>query len=284
MHKLKNKASRKGKDRRASSSTETTPVKQSKSRKLDTEEKDVVPLSLSSVYSSGEPDTNMEAEPAPMGHRPRPSPNLNDEEAPRWFREFEKRQDHRFNSLLKECRDAHETLRFDMNIMKDTVEKLQKQLTEASDKMDELENRNRRNNVVIFNLPEGAEGSDCAAYVKKLLKDCKIDQVAIQRAHRSGPPRHPGHGQPQKPRPIHVGFLYYPEKERCRKALIELFKKKEEGPKLFVSNDYSVRVQKMRREKIPELRRLRANGQQAVLIFPATIKVRDSATGLLRDP
>ena len=142
MHKLKNEASRKGKDRRASSSTETTPVKQSKSRKLDTEEKDDVPLSLSSVYSSGEPDTNMEAEPAPMGHdRPRPLPNLNDEEAPRWFREFEKYQDHRFDSLLKECRDTHETLRFDMNTMKDTVEKLQKQLTEASDKMDELENR-----------------------------------------------------------------------------------------------------------------------------------------------
>ena len=281
MHKLKKKASRKGKDRRTPSSTETTPVKQAKSRKLDTEENDRdISLSLSSASSAG----SMEAEPTPMGHRPRSSPNLNDEEAPRWFREFEKRQDHRFDSLLKECSDAHEALRFDMNTMKDTVDKLQKQLTEASEKVDELENRSRRNNVVIFNLPEGTEGPDCATYVKKLLKDCKIDQVAIQRAHRSGPSRQPGHGQPQKPRPIHVGFLHYPEKERCRKALIEHFKKKEEGPKLFVSNDFSVRVQQMRREKIPELRRLRANGQQAVLIFPATIKVRDSATGLLRDP
>ena len=98
-----------------------------------------------------------------------------------------------------------------------------------------------------------------------LKKDCNIDQVSIQRAHRTGrmKSQQPG-SRPDKPRPIHVGFTFFQEKEKCRKALADLFKSKIFGPsqaKLFVANDYSQKVQQLRRDKLKELRGLKNEGK-----------------------
>ena len=127
------------------------------------------------------------------------------------------------------------------------------------------------------------------SFISKTLKDhCNIDSVSIQRAHRTGKLNFPepgaGGARPPKPRPIHIGFTFYQEKEKCRKALADLFKKQKFGDaKLFVANDFSVKVQRMRKEKLEELRRLRNQGKQAFFIYPATIKIR-GMDGRLRDP
>ena len=248
------------------SSTENTPVKK-KSREESGMDDNAMSQSIKL--------TDNMTTPAPS---PRPSASRSLEAPPNWFVEFEARQEARFESLFKECREAHAAFDHDMKNLRDEVETLKKKLKAQDSKLDDLENRNRRNNIVIFNVPEGFEGDNCMTFIQKLIKDnCNIEPKFIQRCHRSGKPG-------PKPRPIHVGFSFYPEKEACRKALSDLFRRKKFGDaKLFASNDFSQTVQKMRKEKLPEIRRLKDQGLNAFLVYPATVKIRDRS-GQIRDP
>ena len=97
----------------------------------------------------------------------------------------------------------------------------------------------------------------------------------IQRAHRSGQANSSG----KKPRPIHVGFHTHTAKETAKKSLIHHFK--ESGEKLFISDDYSRKIQAMRKEKLPQLKESRKQGKNGFLIYPAKIKVRDDAGHLV---
>ena len=204
---------------------------------------------------------------------------------PAWFAAFEARQEARFESLLKECkecREEHAGLKLEFDNLKDTVTKLTSTLHEAELKIDELENRSRRNNVVIYNVPEGSEpGADCVKFVSNLLAVCKLT-ATIQRAHRTGakPPTDSAtNPRPRsRPRPIHIAFSSYIEKEKCRKGLASHFKDHTFGDntKFFVSDDYSRRVLQMRKEKLPELIKLRNEGKFAYMVYPATIRVRES--------
>ena len=208
-------------------------------------------------------------------------------EAPDWFRRFEERQEARFHEVLNECREAHGCFRFDIDNLKDDIDKVTQALKQAEIKIDELENRGRRNNIVLFNIPEGMEGSDCAAFVKGLLAEAITDPAVlrsadeIQRAHRTGKKSSattPSRGQKARPRPIHVGYSSYIAKEKSKKSLRELFKSKKFGPNdtsFFVSDDYSRKVQQLRKEKVPELKRLRKEGKRAYLAYPAEIRIQD---------
>ena len=143
-----------------------------------------------------------------------------------------------------------------MKNLRDEVENLKKKLKAQDSKLDDLENRNRRNNIVIFNVHEGFEGDNCMTFIQKLIKDnCNIEPKFIQRCHRSGKPG-------PKPCPIHVGFSFYPEKEACRKAPSDLFRRKKFGD---------------------EIRRLKDLGLKTFLVYPATVKIRDRS-GQIWDP
>ena len=129
-------------------------------------------------------------------------------------------------TLLKECREEHAGLKLEFDNLKDTVTKLTSTLHEAELKIDELKNRSRRNNVVIYNVPEGFEPwADCVKFVSNLLAVCKLT-ATIQRAHRTGakPPTDSAtNPRPRsRPRPIHIAFSSYIEKEKCRKGRVPL--------------------------------------------------------------
>ena len=268
--------SKKDRADRESSSVESTPAKKKLKDNSGQSSADRGGIKLiNSVQRQREGDSDSANSEISMDMS-RPAP-------PQWFKDFELRQEARFEEVINSCKDAHDALNFDIKNLKDDLEQVKTELKQTILKLDDLENRNRRNNIVIFNLPEGSEGPSCIDFIKTMLNDDCGLQPSIQRAHRSGV----FHREAQKPRPIHVGFALYPEKETCRKALVELFKKKKFGAsrsvRLFVSNDFSKKVQQMRREKIPELRRLKEQGHQAFLVYPATIKIRDPA-GRIRDP
>ena len=200
---------------------------------------------------------------------------------PPWFTEFEKRQQARLDRIVELFRQEQAALKFDMDSLKQEVAEVTKKLALAETKIDDLENRSRRNNLVIYNVPEGQEGStsaDCSKFVMNLLKACSVS-ATIQRAHRTGPPQDDvgstTSGKRPRPRPIHVGFSSYVEKERSKKALVQSFKKQTEN-RFFVSDDFSRRVQLLRKEKLPELKQLRDQGKNAFFVFPAKIVVRDS--------
>ena len=238
------------------------------------------------------------SESGPQTHGPAP---------PAWFCAFDKRfaafesrfalfesnQNAQLESIkaeCRECREEHDALRLDVQNVQDQVSKLTSLLSQAELKIDDLENRSRRNNLVLYGVPEGFEGngSDCVGLVKNLLQQAGVaPQDVIQRAHRSGRIQDASKdssntqnltsSQERRPRPIHTAFSSFVDKERSRKALVALFKQKKFGPKstlkFYVSDDYSRKVQKMRKEKLPELRRLREEGKKAYMIYPATIRI-----------
>ncbi|XP_073697996.1 uncharacterized protein [Garra rufa] len=98
-----------------------------------------------------------------------------------------------------------------------TIKSLKAQNVSLLDQIDDLENRSRRANLRIINIPEGSEdGKDPVGFVSGLLKDT-MESVfdsppELERAHRALRPK-PGAGQP--PRPFIVCFHRYQEKERA---------------------------------------------------------------------
>ncbi len=99
----------------------------------------------------------------------------------------------------------------DIAALKATNEALQ-------DRLDDQENRSRRANLRIINVPEDSEiGTDMIKFTSDLLKDVMGDQVfekppELERAHRALAPK-PRDGLP--PRPIIVCFHRFQEKERA---------------------------------------------------------------------
>ena len=79
----------------------------------------------------------------------------------------------------------------------------------------DLRHRSRRNNLVFYNIPEKAEGQDCAAFIKGFINthmglEAICGEVEIQRAHQT--PTKVLVNNNKKPRPVHVAFLKYIDK------------------------------------------------------------------------
>ena len=56
--------------------------------------------------------------------------------------------------------------------------------------VEDLRHRSRRNNLVFYNIPEKAEGQDCAAFIKGFINThmglgAICGEVEIERAHRT---------------------------------------------------------------------------------------------------
>ena len=129
----------------------------------------------------------------------------NESEAPVWFKHFEQRQDEQFKDIMEQSKAMYEGLQLEVNNLKDEVKDLKEKLKYCDIKIDDLENRSRRNNLIIFNLPEGTEGHDCAKFVTNLLQtECNINAtasselIALERSQIQG----------QLPNPNPVQFMW----------------------------------------------------------------------------
>ena len=83
--------------------------------------------------------------------------------------------------------------------------------------MEELRNRSRQNNLVFYNVPEKAEGQECADFIQDFMAthmclETLCRHVEIERGHRTS--RRAKNSDKKKPRPIHVAFLRYTDKLR----------------------------------------------------------------------
>ena len=196
--------------------------------------------------------------------------------APLWFQHYERREEERFSEILRRL-DFHE------KACDERFASLERELSQALDKIDDLENRSRRNNLVFFNLPEGEEtdaAGGCGELISSLLSsiDEAIGDAKIERAHRTppGPPpsRMQQNGSRPKDRPIHVCFGSFYDRVRVRKACIAAFKGgfKYKERKIFVAEDFSQRIQARRKALLPELKKLQHGGKKAFFVYPATIK------------
>ena len=136
------------------------------------------------------------------------------------------------------------------------------------DQIDDLQNRSRRNNIVIHGVPEGSEGNkSCEEFVSDLLTNhMKLDggdTIEIERAHRS-----PGRVQPSnngtasraRPRPIHCRLLRYTDRQHIIKSASRCLRNnKFKGSNIYISDDVTPKIREARKDlrlrHLPSIRR-----------------------------
>lgn len=121
-------------------------------------------------------------------------------------------------------------------------EKMQRKLTD-------LESRSRRNNIRIFGVPEGEEGSLVTHFVSELIKrefpaTAELE-LKIQRAHRSLAPK-PRSEAP--PRPLILNFQEFTTKEIVLREAWKKGKVQLGNRTLFFDHDYAAEIVQKRRE------------------------------------
>uniref|UniRef100_H3A9C5 L1 transposable element RRM domain-containing protein n=1 Tax=Latimeria chalumnae TaxID=7897 RepID=H3A9C5_LATCH len=138
------------------------------------------------------------------------------------------------------------------------IETLSLDLANLRSRLDDQENRARRNNIRILGFPKGIEKGNPAQFLGEilpvLLKLPKGTDLSIERAHRSLAPM-PAPGQ--KPRPLVVKFLRFPVKELLLKAARELGKVDWDGHNIMFFPDLSKALQDRRRLFLPVKKILR---------------------------
>ena len=138
-----------------------------------------------------------------------------------------------------------------------------KEINTLNRKIDDLENRSKRNNVVIWGLKEGAERDRSS--VEEFLQDelfskhMGLENIEVMRAHRTKINQAAASARAPQPRPIHVYLLRYPDKGRILKAATNILK---DNPfcdsQIFISDDVSKPVRsaraKLRRDHLKQLK------------------------------
>ena len=120
-------------------------------------------------------------------------------------------------------------------------------------KIDEMENRMKRNNLVFWNIPESQEKEfgSCESLIHFILvrhmKVPKADKMVIQRAHRTPPYVQQSGKSSTRPRPIHVLFLNYQDRVRVLKNGKLLKDNPLDGNNIFITDDVSERIRLQRR-------------------------------------
>lgn len=116
------------------------------------------------------------------------------------------------------------------------------------DKLEYLEGKSRRNNLVIDGIIEtpGETWLESEEKVKKIFSE-KLQlqkDIEVERAHRTGKP-----AMGEQPRPIVVKFL----RHKDRSAVLQRAKNLK-GTKVFINEDYTDSVRQKRRELMTKLR------------------------------
>lgn len=146
-------------------------------------------------------------------------------------------------------------------------------------KCDELENRMRRNNIRIYQVPEGSEGKDTAGFVKKLLDEVlnlpsEID-IKIERAHRSLMQKPTDTTAP--PRSIIVRFLDAAVKDAIIRQAWSQGQIHFREKRIFFDQDYSPDLQRRRAKVYEAVKQLKKKGIQAKCVYPAQLRLKLSS-------
>ena len=153
------------------------------------------------------------------------------------------------NEKLQQIEDRWLTMESKMFDMEQRVSSLQdittkvpfleQEISKLKLHTEDLENRNRRNNLRLYGLPEALEGQNLLEFLKKFLPDLLglplSPALNIQRAHRLG--RH--QQQSTRPRGIIMLFLEFTDLLRVLKAAREKHHLNWSGHKIFISQDLS---------------------------------------------
>lgn len=142
-------------------------------------------------------------------------------------------------------------------------------------KLEDLENRSRRNNVRVISIPEGTQGNHPSAFIEALLLKVFGEQSftrkpEVDRAHHSlAPPLKPN----QAPRPFIVRMHHY----QMRELILHLVREKGQvlykGLRIHFYPDVSAEVAKRRGAFNQVKAQLRGAGVEYGLLFPARLRI-----------
>lgn len=136
------------------------------------------------------------------------------------------------------------------------IKRIQMENQELKQRIVELEDRSRRNNIVISGVPETAKETwdDTEAVVVELFKSkMNLEKIVIERAHRVGKKKADG------TRPIVCKLLNFKDKERIRK---NSFKLKDSG--VYINEDFSVNTRNARYYLRQFSKSMKSKGAQTV--------------------
>lgn len=156
-----------------------------------------------------------------------------------------------------------------------TIKSLQTQNQELLDRIDDMENRSRRSNLRMVNIPEGSEnGKDPVKFISELLMECTGPELfteppELERAHRSLA-RRPDEGKPA--RPFIVRFLRFQQKEAALRWSRN-HEVKYKGPALRFYPDLSPALARKRAAYNDVKRALYQKGVRFRLVHPARLVV-----------
>lgn len=145
---------------------------------------------------------------------------------------------------------------------------------EIQAKLIDLDARSRRNNLRIYGIQEGSEGSNPVEFVAGLIKSelglpLMDMELGIQRCHRALAPKSP---RDAPPRSLVLCFLEH----RVKEQLFTAWKKKEvrfEGKRIYFDHDYPSEILKRRKAYVGILKKLKSKGIRFQTLHPAKLKV-----------
>ncbi|RXN10941.1 LINE-1 type transposase domain-containing 1 [Labeo rohita] len=155
------------------------------------------------------------------------------------------------------------------------IKTLQTQNASLLDRIGDLENRSRRANLRIVNVPEGSEnGKDPVTFVAELLLEMTGTEVfdnppILERAHQS-PGQKPADGR--KPRPFVVCFHRFQEKERLLRWARQ-HEMKYKGNLVRIYQDLSATLSRKRSSYNGIKQSLYQKGIRFQLLYPARLRV-----------
>ena len=134
--------------------------------------------------------------------------------------------------------------------MSDVLHRLKKvegALLTSQEKLEDLEDRSRRNNVILFGVPEKAEGRDAAAFFERIIPEVLSPIVfdtplVAERCHRLGKPN--ADTSRQQPRPLIARVLNYRHRDLILSRSRQMREVHLENRRIFLHPDCSAETRK----------------------------------------
>lgn len=193
---------------------------------------------------------------------------------------------HDFNEFSNRLAEAEQRIgdtEDNVTTLQKSVADLQKQVLSLSAKTEDQENRSRRNNLRLINLPEGAEGRVAAAFLESWLPevfgaDSFPYPVFVERAHRLQ-----GRQDRNIPRALIMRFLNFKDKERVIRAARAKGKVmfKEQEVKFFQDVSRETHIKRKRFDEVKQ--QLKALNVQYGILHPARLRVTHAGRSQIFD-
>ena len=182
---------------------------------------------------------------------------------------------HDFGARLSEAKHQISNTEDNVSGMQKNVQTMENQVKLLNSRIEDLENRNRRCNLRLVNLPEKAEGGNAVKFLEEWLPEVfrasLSSPVIIERAHQIG--RLPNSSAMEKkyPRVLIMKFLNFQDRQRVMGAARQMKKVKYQDHRVMFFPDFSAEVHKQRQQFDGVKKRLQSLNIKCRFGYPAKL-------------